>query len=53
MFDINEKMKLERIKTCLIDAFTYSTVRSATIRSLKVGAVYRIAQILILMYIIW
>ncbi|CAF1057371.1 unnamed protein product [Brachionus calyciflorus] len=35
-----------------LNVFTYSTVRSATIKSLKVGIVYRIAQILLLFYIV-
>lgn len=34
------------------DVFTYSTARSATIKSLRVGIAYRIVQILLLTYII-
>jgi hypothetical protein len=34
------------------DVFTYSTVRSATIKSHGVGIVYRLAQLLLLFYII-
>lgn len=34
------------------DFLTYSTIRSATIMSSRVGIVYRIAQILILIYLI-
>ena len=32
--------------------FTYSTVRSATIKSIRVGIIYRVAQLAILFYII-
>lgn len=35
-----------------LSMFTYSTVRSATIKSFRVGIVYRIVQILLLFYII-
>lgn len=39
--------------TILVDYFfTYSTERAATIQSKKVGLVYRLAQLLILAYII-
>lgn len=34
------------------DVFTYSTARSATIKSLRVGIAYRIVQVLLLSYII-
>ena len=51
------RLKLDSIKTTVTRAFcnvfTYSTVRSATIQSKNVGIVYRIAQLLILVYIIW
>jgi hypothetical protein len=42
----------EVIKENFYDFFSYSTVRSATIKSIKVGIVYRFAQLIILMYII-
>lgn len=41
-----------QIKIFVCDAFMYSTVRSATISSKKVGVVYRISQLAILFYII-
>jgi hypothetical protein len=40
------------LKFVIIEIFTYSTVRSASIYSIKVGLVYRAVQILILSYII-
>lgn len=40
------------VKDYLLDIFTYSTVRSASIQSFKVGVVYRFAQILLLLYIV-
>ncbi len=36
----------------ILDVFTYSTVRSATIQSYRVGIVYRLAQLVLLSYII-
>ncbi len=45
-------MLKNQIKSIICDAFMYSTVRSATINSKKVGVVYRISQLLILFYII-
>lgn len=53
----NEKMPpinslSEVVKDHFYDFFSYSTVRSATIKSIKVGIVYRFAQLIILMYII-
>lgn len=41
-----------QISSFFLSVFTYSTVRSATIKSFKVGIVYRIAQVLLLFYII-
>ena len=38
--------------TFIYEAFTYSTARSATIKSYKVGIVYRVAQFVLLSYII-
>jgi hypothetical protein len=46
------RLKLERTKSILFDAFSYSTVRSATIKSYKVGVIYRLAQLLLLLYIV-
>ena len=40
------------VKSQFYEFFSYSTVRSATIKSIKVGVVYRFAQLLILGYII-
>jgi hypothetical protein len=39
-------------KTAVSEFFTYSTVRSATIKSVRVGIIYRVAQLAILFYII-
>ena len=41
-----------RVSSFCFDVFTYSTARSATIKSLRVGIAYRIVQILLLSYII-
>jgi hypothetical protein len=41
-----------RFASFFFNAFTYSTVRSATIQSKKVGLIYRLAQLGILSYII-
>lgn len=43
---------MKGIQSFFFDVFTYSTARSATIKSLRVGIVYRIAQVLLLSYII-
>lgn len=40
------------VNSFLFDMFTYSTVRSATIKSSSVGIVYRVAQLSILVYIV-
>ena len=40
------------LNSFVYDAFSYSTVRSATIKSHGVGVVYRLAQLLLLFYII-
>lgn len=42
-----------KLHDCVYDLFTYSTVRSATIQSLRVGIVYRCVQLAILAYIIF
>ncbi len=41
-----------RAGNLLLNIFTYSTVRSATIQSYRVGIVYRTAQLVLLSYII-
>jgi hypothetical protein len=40
------------LRLLIVEVFTYSTVRSATIYNVKVGLVYRIVQVLLLTYII-
>jgi hypothetical protein len=40
------------LRLIIVEIFTYSTVRSATIYNVKVGLVYRIVQILLLTYIV-
>jgi hypothetical protein len=40
------------LRLIIIEIFTYSTVRSATIYNVKVGLVYRMVQILLLTYIV-
>ena len=40
------------LKLLIVEMFSYSTVRSATIYSVKVGLVYRTIQALILSYIV-
>ena len=42
----------QRASNVLLNVFTYSTVRSATIQSYRVGVVYRTAQLVLLSYII-
>ena len=49
----NTNCGFTKFKTLFFDVFTYSTVRSATIQSKNVGVVYRFAQLLILIYIVW
>ncbi|CAF0949069.1 unnamed protein product [Brachionus calyciflorus] len=44
--------KFERLKNSFLSFFVYSTVRSATIKSHRVGIAYRLAQIILLVYII-
>ncbi len=47
------KMLLKtKTRNFFVNIFTYSTVRSATIQSLKVGVAYRFAQLVLLSYII-
>ena len=41
-----------KLRSCMFDMFTYSTVRSASIQSTYVGIVYRIVQLILLAYII-
>jgi len=47
-----EMFMKEKTRNFFVNIFTYSTVRSATIQSLKVGVAYRFAQLVLLSYII-
>ena len=47
-----EKAGNSGFKGFFLDMFTYSTVRSATIKSKRVGIAYRLVQFLLLFYII-
>ena len=42
----------KKIKSIIMNTFTYSTVRSATIKSTNIGIIYRTLQIALLVYII-
>jgi hypothetical protein len=53
MIKSKTSLRIHKWKSCFLDVFTYSTVRSATIKSKNVGIVYRFAQLLVLIYIIW
>jgi hypothetical protein len=49
---LRPRCQLQRTKSLIFDLFSYSTVRSATIKSYKVGIIYRLAQLLLLLYIV-
>ncbi|CAF0928545.1 unnamed protein product [Brachionus calyciflorus] len=50
--EINKKKNFNIFKSHMRGFMSYSTERSATIKSVKIGLVYRIAQILLLSYIV-
>ncbi|RNA25785.1 P2X purinoceptor 5 [Brachionus plicatilis] len=45
-------VRLDKFKSGFLGFFVYSTVRSATIKSHRVGIAYRLAQFILLIYII-
>lgn len=45
-------VRLDNFKSRFLGFFVYSTVRSATIKSHRVGIAYRLAQFILLIYII-
>jgi hypothetical protein len=44
--------RCQNVKESIFEVLSYSTVRSATIKSYKVGIIYRLAQLLLLFYIV-